>query len=105
SRVTFESVLRWLEEVRTFCGDDIALMLIGNKIDLCQHDSRPQEVVDFAKKHNMLFAMCSAKTKEGVAEAFDEITRRAVENCVEDLPTGVKFANAGKKGESRGNCC
>ncbi|CAF4023101.1 unnamed protein product, partial [Rotaria sp. Silwood1] len=52
-------------------------MLVGNKID-CQ-DSREitrEEGAKFARKYSMLFIETSARTREGVQIAFEELVQK-----------------------------
>lgn len=52
-------------------------MLVGNKID--QEDNREitrEEGRRFALKHSMLFIEASARTREGVEIAFEELVRK-----------------------------
>jgi 2-hydroxy-3-keto-5-methylthiopentenyl-1-phosphate phosphatase len=35
-----------------------------------------QEGVNFAKEHGMLFIECSAKTKAGIQQAFEELVQK-----------------------------
>ncbi len=56
---------------------DIIKMLVGNKID--REDSREitrDEGARFARKHSMLFIEASARTREGVQIAFEELVRK-----------------------------
>jgi Ras-related protein Rab-18 len=52
-------------------------MLVGNKID--QEDNREitrDEGLRFAKKYSMMFIETSARTRERVPQAFEELTRK-----------------------------
>ncbi len=54
-------------------------MLVGNKID--REDSREvtrDEGARFARKHSMLFIEASARTREGVQIAFEELVQKVV---------------------------
>ena len=56
---------------------DLVKMLVGNKID--QEDSRQvtrEEGTRFARKHSMLFIEASARTREGVQIAFEELVQK-----------------------------
>ena len=56
---------------------DLVKMLVGNKID--QEDRREvlrEEGARFAKKYSMLFIEASARTREGVQIAFEELVRK-----------------------------
>lgn len=82
-RSTFDNLKHWVEEANTYCrasGGQVSYLLIGNKVDLLG-ESNPKECVSreeaeaFARSNRMLFALCSAKTKEGVIHAFAEVAR------------------------------
>jgi Ras-related protein Rab-18 len=56
---------------------NVIKMLVGNKID--REDSREvtrDEGVRFARKHSMLFIEASARTREGVQIAFEELVQK-----------------------------
>jgi Ras-related protein Rab-18 len=58
---------------------NIVKMLVGNKID--REDSREvtrDEGVRFARKHSMLFIEASARTREGVQIAFEELVQKVI---------------------------
>lgn len=84
---TFQGLKKWLDEANSYCRRDevernnVVFLLIGNKTDLCpDEDSMPlpkSTAQGFAQQNNMLFALASAKTKIGVAQAFDEVARNA----------------------------
>lgn len=91
SEESFKSVKRWLDQAREFLPHTPAL-LIANKVDLIASHSknnnnnsssdewRDQEQAkaqDFATEHQMLYCRCSAKTKEGVNDAFEAIAQKA----------------------------
>ena len=72
---------RWISELDTFSTKtNIIKMLVGNKID--QEDSREitrDERARFARKHSMLFIEASARTREGVQIAFEELVQKVNE--------------------------
>ncbi|KAK2177574.1 hypothetical protein NP493_591g02089 [Ridgeia piscesae] len=92
SKQSFTQLGNWLNELETFSTKhDIVKMLVGNKIDKdqCgvksywlqdQCDDRREisrdEGLKFARKHHMLFIEASAKTKEGVQCAFEELVEK-----------------------------
>ena len=69
---------RWIAELDTFSTKmDIIKMLVGNKID--REDDREvtrDEGARFARKHSMLFIEASARTREGVQIAFEELVQK-----------------------------
>ena len=117
-RTSFNNVQNWLQDVITQSPKTVLIILIGNKIDL--EDKREvifDEGNEFAIKHGIMFMETSAKTGEGVEEAFrksvQEIENKIKENYY-DLNSetcGIKKGKTNnisisseKKKEKRG-CC
>ena len=70
---TYESVSRWMEEVKDHATDQIVVMLVGNKTDLRHLQAIPtEEVKTYAKEHKLLFAEASALDATNVEELFQE---------------------------------
>jgi Ras-related protein Rab-11A len=68
---SFQSVSRWLNEVRVSAGPGIFVMLIGNKLDMEEGRSvRTQEGEALARRTEMLFTETSAKDATNVNECF-----------------------------------
>jgi len=70
-RATFEHLSGWLKEVRENSGNELVIMLIGNKSDL-EHERAVSyaEGKKFADDNNLIFLETSAKTSENVEQAF-----------------------------------
>jgi len=81
-RDTFENVPGWLQEVETKCpscqfpaSHGMAIALVANKCDLPERAVSAEEGAAFAKRHGLLFFEASAKTGQGVNEAFTSVAR------------------------------
>lgn len=73
-RSTFEAINHWLEEVdQHTTNPDVILLLVGNQVDKSPREVTREEGLAFAKKKQMLFIECSAKTKVGIQQTFDGI--------------------------------
>ncbi|KAH0788392.1 ras-related protein RIC2-like [Histomonas meleagridis] len=89
SSVSFDSVSRWLNELRDIADPKIILMLIGNKSDL--EDSRSvskEEGIKYAESQNLLFLETSAKSTANVEEAFNQLITTIVEMYTKNGLTG-----------------
>ncbi|XP_017557471.1 ras-related protein Rab-18a [Pygocentrus nattereri] len=79
-RETFSKLSTWLNELETYCTrDELVKMLVGNKIDKEDREVDRNEGLKFARKHSMLFIEASAKTRDGVECAFEELVEKILQ--------------------------
>ena len=78
---TFAGLEAWLEEVDAHAtSDDVVKMLVANKIDLDgERVVSRQQGIDFARRNAMMYIETSARTAEGVKNAFQEVVVRVLE--------------------------
>jgi len=90
NRSSFDKLEHWLVEVDTYCTkQDAKKILVGNKIDSLHREVSQDEGMQFARKHKMLFIEASAKTREGVNLAFEELIEKILQT------PGLWESNAG----------
>lgn len=78
SEKTFANAKRWMEELRDHAEPDIVIMLVGNKIDLCDRNPAARKVTieqasEFAKANRLLFEETSSITAARVKESFETL--------------------------------
>lgn len=79
-RETFAKLDNWLTELDTYCTkNDLVKMLVGNKKDKEDRQLERDEGLKFARKHSMLFIEASAKTRDGVQCAFEELVEKILQ--------------------------
>ncbi|KAI4351014.1 hypothetical protein L6164_005408 [Bauhinia variegata] len=70
-RATYESVRKWLRELREFGNEDMVVVLVGNKSDLGQsREVEKEEGKGFAENERLFFMETSALQNLNVEEAF-----------------------------------
>lgn len=71
---TFDSIVHWMEEVHAERGNDVIVILVGNKIDLNEKRQISTEVGrSKAKELNVLFIETSAKDGYNVKHLFERL--------------------------------
>jgi small GTP-binding protein len=73
---SFTHIEDWYNKLREFCGD-IPVVLFANKVDLINNTDRDKIIIDeFVDQYDILdYFITSAKTGEGVVEAFNSIIK------------------------------
>lgn len=76
-RSTYNHLSSWLSDARNLTNPNTIIFLIGNKSDLeSQRDVTYEEAKQFADENGLMFLETSAKTGEGIEEAFLNTARR-----------------------------
>jgi small GTP-binding protein len=79
SEDSFSSLGQWLEDARQEARDDLVAVVLENKLDLLKEKGEEvravsiEKVEEFAETHNLRQWEVSAKTGEGLGEAFDHL--------------------------------
>jgi len=74
SRQSFENITKWVEDVRSERGNDVIIVIVGNKVDLEEKRSvRPDEGESLARDLETMFIEVSAKAGHNVSQLFQMI--------------------------------
>lgn len=108
---SFESIPRWMEDVRRYAGSNIVQLLVGNKCDLEQlREVKKQEADAWAQQHNMLQSLeTSAKDNTNIDDAFlkiaKELKRRYGGDSAMDANRGTSLKLNSRPVGSSWGCC
>ncbi|CAH2351771.1 GTP-binding protein Ypt32p/YPT11 [[Candida] railenensis] len=118
---SYESVSRWLKELREHADANIIIELVGNKSDLDHLRAIPtDEAKNFANENSLLFTEASALSSDNVDLSFHQLLRNIYEmiskhqletteggnNKVTNGPTiSLIPAPTEKKSKNNSNCC
>lgn len=92
---TFNHIHSWLTDARGLTSPNTVIFMIGNKSDMHeQRDVTYEEGKAVADENGLMFLECSAKTGEGVEDAFIETARKIFQN-IQDGSVDLNSANDG----------
>ena len=69
---SFENIQNWINDVTLYTGKDVIIICLGNKNDLNKEIDN-KEISEFQKKTGLEILNVSAKTGDGVEDAFKHI--------------------------------
>lgn len=100
----------WIQELETNATNSYQVMLVGNKIDLRDSSSSDDFVTtqmgeEIARKHATLFVEASAKSAEGVQNAFEELVLRIMKEGQLPEQESVKINSTQESDSSQSFCC
>ncbi len=80
---TYKEIQKWLSEFRTYAGENVPFILIGNKVDLIEDIGEVverSEARSFAENEGSIYIDTSAKTGENVNDAFNRLTKLMIKD-------------------------
>ncbi|PSS34580.1 Ras-related protein like [Actinidia chinensis var. chinensis] len=116
-RTSFDSVARWLEELKTHCDTTMARMLVGNKCDLENiRDVSVEEGKNLAEVEGLFFIETSALDSTNVKKAFEIVIREIYNNVSRKVLNSdsykaelsvnrVNLVKDGADGSKQASCC
>ena len=77
---SFENLKYWMNSIETNLGDIIPIIIVGNKLDMKDMREITKENADkLSKEYNYKYFETSAKTGEGVDDAFKDLVNQILE--------------------------
>ena len=99
---SFVKVRKWVKELRKIVGNDINIVIAGNKIDLeSKRQVDEREVMEYARSVNATHFYTSAKKNVGLEECFTDLATKMVESKKEKFASGVAGLGVPKGGKNK----
>ncbi|KAF5304117.1 hypothetical protein FQA39_LY01902 [Lamprigera yunnana] len=81
---SFQRIKRWVKELKKMLGNDVCLVIVGNKTDLEKdRNVSVEDAEEYAAKVGALHFHTSAKLNQCVEEMFLSLTQRMLERAAE----------------------
>ena len=98
---SFLSVKKWMEEVKEHAEPDIVIMLVGNKLDICEKQPSERKVSyeraeEFANQNGLHFRETSAYTDHNVRDVF-EVLVQEIYNVKSQEDINARRAQGGRR--------
>lgn len=91
NRNSFNSVQKWIDDVKNQRGEGVIIALLGNKIDLEERDVPSDEAMKLAADNQIIYKEVSAKSGINVQEFFKEIAGLLPDDSeTQNIPNQVK---------------
>lgn len=72
---SFDKVKKWINELRQSAQENIAIAIVGNKIDLESQRKVKKSVAEkYAAEHDIQYYEVSARTGAGISKMFESLT-------------------------------
>ncbi len=106
NETSFINLKNWMSQIKESCGEDIPILLVGNKIDL--EDNRvinKERAMEYANNENIEYIEVSSKTGENINEALTSLLQKILKRA--DSNSNFSFTlDAGTvKKKTKHNCC
>ena len=80
STISFESLNFYINEVKQKCGNDMPILVIGNKIDLDDRLISEEQGENYAKENNVEYIEISVKDNINIDESIVKIANKIMAN-------------------------
>ena len=106
NETSFINLKNWMSQIKESCGEDILILLVGNKIDL--EDNRvinKERAMEYANNENIEYIEVSSKTGENINKALTSLLQKILKR--DDSNSNFSFTlDAGTvKKKTKHNCC
>ena len=105
-RSTFQNLQGWIDDFKAVAGEEAAILVVGNKVDLSdQIQVTESEAQEWSKARNVNFFMTSAKEGTGVKELFSDLVDILLQKNTDEEAHCTKYnLNRNRNTNESGGC-
>ena len=93
---SFDSVDRWINDIKAAADKNLTIIIIGNKCDLeDQRQVNKEQGEEKAKSYEVAFMETSALSGENLDKAFDKMINEVFKKCHEEMTADVDIEAVG----------
>ena len=93
---SFDSVDRWINDIKAAADKNLTIIIIGNKCDLeDQRQVNKEQGEEKAKSYEVAFMETSAFSGENLDKAFDKMINEVFKKCHEEMTADVDIEAVG----------
>ena len=106
NRESFEKIDEWIESVKEEVNESQkAIIICGNKIDVENRLISYDTALQFANTHNFKYFETSAKTGQGVKEAFNELYKDIYDLNMKVEKSNIELSELNNNDKKKKTCC
>ena len=105
SRMSFDGMMNWLEEIEVSTEKGIPIVIVGNKCDLATREITTDEAYEFAETKNIPYFETSAMTGHNINEAINKLVEIALEFQEKKNNDNKKVVTLNTNGGNKEGCC
>jgi Ras-related protein Rab-1A len=103
---SFDSIKKWLEQIKEEAPNKVSVLLVANKIDIEKRIITKEDGENIAKSYNLDIYESSAKDNINVSEAFEDLAEKINEKYKIMKEKGKKLnENIPENTKSKKKCC
>ena len=106
NETSFINLKNWMSQIKESCGEDIPILLVGNKIDL--EDNRvinKERAMEYANNENIEYIEVSSKTGENINKALTSLLQKILKRADSNSNFSFTLDDGTVKKKSKKMCC
>lgn len=105
NRLSFEELDDWVMNVTQAVQNTVPILLMGNKVDMANHQVTTEEGKNYADQHKFYYIESSAKENINIENAFKLINEAAYHYYLKNYSFDDNITRLDNRNRNKNNCC